>query len=273
MTASPALVVLPESRMAEAALTLDVMAVTSPVRHVRPVRPIRFREQEPEDEHLGQSRRHLHLCKALYEILRGAVSLAANTVGADQFVYFRANDVRRCLAPDGFVKLGQPDADFDSWKTWERGAPEVAFEVLSPSDTDESWSLEEKIERYHELGVRELVAFNVDGEPGRRLRVWDRVNGDFVERVVENERTPCLTLGLHLAVAPITVDDGAHYPACVRLARDADATDLLPTTDEARRAADEARRAAERRATDALSRVAALEAELAQARAHPGSSK
>ncbi len=237
---------------------------------------------------MPQSRRHHHLCQALYEILRAVVDPAEDSVGADQFVYFNANRPQRCLAPDVFVKRGVPDEDFNSWKTWKKGAPEVAFEVLSPSDSYERWTLDEKIERYHELGVRELVVFNVDAEPGERLRVWDRIEGDFVERLVEDERTWCAVLGVQLLVGPASViQEGIHYEACLRVARDEAATELIPTREEARSAAEEARSAAEEARTvaeearlaaergrrseadarkDAEARVAALEAELARLR-------
>ncbi len=64
-------------------------------------------------------------------------------------------------------------------------------------------------------GVRELVTIHLDAPPGQRLRVWDRLEHDLVERVVEGERTPCVTLGLTLLVGP--VDD---YAVGLRLARD-----------------------------------------------------
>lgn len=231
--------------MAVSALNIGGMLASS-FRHVRPVRPLRFPTTEPEDERLPQSRRHHHLCLALYEILRAVVDPSEDTVGADQFVYFNAKAPQRCLAPDVFVKRGVPDADFNSWKTWETGAPEIAFEVLSPSDSYERWTLKEKIDRYHELGVRELVVFNVDAKPGRRLRVWDRIEGDFVERVVEDERTVCAVLGVHLLIAPIAVvQGGARYPASLRLARDEAGRDLIPTREEARQTAEEARSQAE----------------------------
>lgn len=77
--------------------------------------------------------------------------------------------------------------------------------------------------------MTELVAFHVDGELGSRLRVWDRIDGDLVERTVSGETTPCLTLDAYLVVAP--VDD---LPACVRLAADPEGRDLFPTEAEAR---------------------------------------
>ena len=220
---------------------------------------------------MGQGRRHYNLCRALYEQLRAAC-VPEHTVGADQFVYFDAANPRRCLAPDAFVTLNVRDHDFDSYLVWEEGTPELAFEVLSPSDTPERWPFEEKLRRYRALGVRELVTFHVDAAEGERLRVWDRLEHDLVERVVTGDRTPCVTLGLTLLVGPVD-----EYPVGLRLARDAEGRDLVLTEAEGRRAEAEAReveaagRAAEAagRAAEAAGRlraeerVAALEKELA----------
>ena len=162
-----------------------------------------------------------------------------------------------------------PDEQFDSWKSWERGVPELAVEILSPSDTPEPWELPEKIVRYHELGVREVVCFDVDAPAGARLRVWDLIEGDMVERVVENERTPCLTLGfengagyeLVIAAAP-----SEKLPAALRIAHDGE---LIPLDSEAyARAAQERDAVAQERDAiaherdAALARVEALEQEL-----------
>ncbi len=44
--------------------------------------------------------------------------------------------------------------------------------------------------------------FNTDAREGRRLRVWDRVRDDFVERIVVGERAPSVVLaGLTFVVA------------------------------------------------------------------------
>jgi hypothetical protein len=53
---------------------------------------------------------------------------------------------------------------------------------------------EEKIARYHELGVKELVRFDPEAPAGGRVRAWDRVREDLVERQIGADRTPCLTL-------------------------------------------------------------------------------
>ncbi len=219
------------------------MSRASSLLHVRPAQPLRFPEQEPEAERMGQSRRHYNLCKALYEMLRAAC-LPQHTVGADQFVYFDAANPKRCLAPDAFVTLDVPDHDFDAYLVWEERTPELAFEVLSPSDSPEPLTFEEKLLRYQALGVRELVTFNVDAPPGARLRVWDRLEHDLVERVVTDDKTPCVTLGLTLLVGPVDA-----YPVALRLARDADGHDWFLTDAEGRHRAEE--------------RVAELEKELA----------
>ncbi|MBI2388090.1 MAG: Uma2 family endonuclease [Deltaproteobacteria bacterium] len=193
---------------------------------------------------MPESKRHFKLRTTLFAILELALGKDV-VLGSDQFVYWNARDPRRCLAPDVFVFVGRPDEDIQSWKTWERGGPpQLAVEITSDSD-HEPLRWDDKLERYHELGVRELVRFDADAAPGRRLRVWDRLDDDLVERIVEGDSTPCLTLGLTWLVAPL-----ADLPAALRLAREAA---ILPTPDEARAAAER--------------RVAELEATLAEERA------
>ncbi len=70
----------------------------------------------------------------------------------------------------------------------------------------------------------------------------------MVERVVEDERTPCLTLGMTLLVGRIEKLDG------LRLARDIEGRELVPTNLEARRAAEKEKQEVEealRREVDA----------------------
>ena len=111
------------------------------------------------------------------------------------------------------------------------GIPELAIEILSES---EEWA--EKLDRYDELGIQELVSFDPETE---RLRIWDRVDDDLIERVIEGRVTPCLTLDAYWVVAAV---DGTTAP---RLARDPAGSDLWPTESE---------------------RIAELEEELRQAR-------
>ncbi|MFO0669438.1 MAG: Uma2 family endonuclease [Polyangiaceae bacterium] len=244
--------------------------------HVRPVRPLHFPESEPEEEHLGQHPRHEDLCMFLKLILRSLCG-EAHAVSADMFVYWNAtlNDDRGRRAPDAAVKLGLPQAkmfEHGSWKTWELGVPELTVEILSLSDTRERWTLAEKREAYEAMGVREFVCFDVDAPEGSRIRVWDRVEGDFVERVVESERTPCLTLSEAFGCTlEWTVASGERWPAALRLLQDG-ALVLLPSEiAEAARASEATAKASEAAAkaseADARANEAAAKASEAAAKA------
>src|SRR5262245_53257992 len=111
----------------------------------------------PVEAEVPEGTRHLELRTALYFTIRHWFGERVQ-VGSDQFVYFDPTDPRSCCAPDLFVRLGAPHADFECWKTWERGAPHLAVEIVSPSDRNEGpW--ETKVARYLRLGVPELVRF------------------------------------------------------------------------------------------------------------------
>ena len=101
---------------------------------------------------MPESQLHLELRTLLYQLLSDHLGLDT-TVGSVQFVYFDAADPRQSVAPDVYVRL-QPRAEpIRSWKTWERGAPDVAVEIVSDSDAAESvWSL--KLRAYTSLGAR-----------------------------------------------------------------------------------------------------------------------
>jgi Uma2 family endonuclease len=232
------------------------------IEHKRPPQPLRF----PVEETVPESKRHLKLRTLLYLILEHAFGDRA-CLGSDQFIYWNAANPRRQLAPDVFVRLGTPDVVFDSWKTWERGTPELAVEIVSDSDASEA-ELGDKLERYRELGVRELVRFEPDAAAGAKLRIWDRDAEDLVERKTEQDRSPSPALGVWWVVLP-----DAELGAVLRLAEDPNGERLLPTRAEAEalgreterrgREAEARAREAEARAREVLERrVAELESQL-----------
>src|SRR6187402_1886904 len=161
--------------------------------YVRPLQRLHF----PIEAEVPESQRHLELRTALYQLLSFHLSGKA-TVGSDQFLYFDASNPKACLAPDVFLQLGSEGPEIESWKTWERGTPELAVEIASRSDApDEPWRL--KLERYHRLGVRELVRFNQRAR--QKLRIWDYVEGDLAERKIAPEAPAwCPVLGLFWVV-------------------------------------------------------------------------
>jgi hypothetical protein len=231
--------------LAEATIGLVFDSRSWVIRHKSEPRPLRF----PAEVKVPETKRHLKLRTLLFAIAERELASQAS-IGSDQFVYYDASDPRKCLAPDLFVRLALPDTPFPIWKTWEHGAPELCVEVVSDSDApDLAW--EQKLARYHALGASEVVRFDPDAAPSEQLRIWDRVEGDLVERLIDTPSTPCRTLALFWIVVP-----ALGFPAALRLARDQEGRQLLPTAEEGE---------AEARAMEASARVTA-EQELAEAR-------
>lgn len=194
------------------------------MRYVRAPVPVHF----PEQELVPETKRHLELRSLLYEILKLHFAESA-LIGSDQFVYWDPTDPKQSLAPDAFVRLGGPDCEFSSWKVWERGAPDVAVEIISDFDArDANWEV--KFEKYRRLGVRELVRFEAAGDnldEGISLRVWDSIDNDLVEREgVER------VAASHVLPGAWVVVSGSKGIAQLRLSRDPQGLDMLPTSAE-----------------------------------------
>ena len=220
---------------------------------------------------------HYELLVLLWQSVKHALGNEA-LVSSDQFLYFDPTNPKRCLAPDLAVRLGQRRRLFPSWKTWELGAPHLGVEIVSDWDKANS-TTEQKLERYRQAGILEVVRFDPEGkEP--RLRLWDLFDGDLVERDPSDpEARRCDALGCYWCI----VED-PELKSTLRLSRDKEGRDLLLTPTEAAQAAANAERAAkeaERAAKEAeraekeaeraekeaaLARIAELEAELARRR-------
>jgi hypothetical protein len=230
--------------------------------HRREPKPLHF----PVEQKVPDSSIHFYQRVHLFQALENRFRDLAQ-IGCDHFVYFDASDPKRCLAPDLFVKSGLEGAEepITSWKVWERGVPELCIEIDSPND-EKSWKV--RFERYRVIGTKELVRFDPQARPGKRLRVWDRIEEDLVERAVIDDATPCIVLGLHWVVRAIE-----KAPVALRLAEDPAGVRLVETpaeaaerareaADRAREASDRAREASDKAREDAERRIAELEAEL-----------
>jgi len=225
-------------------------------------RPRRAPVEFPEYELMSEGKPHLHLRTFLYQLFRHHFAETC-AIGSDQFVYWNARDPKQKLSPDVFLRKGMKDFSFGSWKVWKHGAPHLSVEVISPREGELTW--EEKFERYLQVGVEELVWFDPDRPQGKRLRVWDRVANDLVDRQVKGDRTPCRTLGLHWVIAA-----SADHPATLRLAEDAEGLRLLPSPVESEaiaRQAEAIARQAEAIARQAEARARQTEATARQAEA------
>lgn len=185
---------------------------------------LEFPSEEPFEDHVAETKRHLEARTSLYLIVKEA--FVDMTVGSDQFIYFDEKDPKQCLAPDVFVKDDEHIADFDSWKVWERGTPRLAVEIVSASDRLKlTW--EEKFERYVALGIRELVRFDATAKDP--ITVWDRVGRMLVKRAAPSTLSTyeCKTLGTYW-----TVETSSDFGKQLRLSRDPDGKVLLRTPSE-----------------------------------------
>jgi hypothetical protein len=195
---------------------------TKPGRsYLRAPVPLHF----PTDEEVPEGGVHLELRTALYLILRGELAGRA-FVGSEQFLYWDPADPNKCLAPDVMVRLQGPDLPLPCLKVWEGGAPQLAVEIVSPSDaSDRNWSA--KLERYRQSGVAEIVRFDPD-DSEQPLRLWDRVEGDLVERVLDGPAAfSCDALGLYWHHRP-----DQRLGSVLRLARGPEGRHLLVTPEE-----------------------------------------
>ena len=149
-------------------------AAASRPKYVGRIVPLVF----PESADVPETQLHLNLRTLLYQLLSDYLGESA-TVGSDQFVYWDASNPKRCIAPDVYAKATPAGEPIRSWKVWERGAPDVAVEIISESDAPgASW--DEKLAMYQAIGVTELV--RLDLVSGRApLRVWHRTQEVLTE--------------------------------------------------------------------------------------------
>jgi Uma2 family endonuclease len=213
-------------------------------RYLREPAPLFF----PTSEEMPEGQLHFLVCTYLYFLVRDLVEKRA-IVTCNSFLYWDPVDPRKRLAPDLAVRMGayQDPLEIQSWKTWELGAPHLGVEVVSPSDRGRTaWA--DKLERYRSAGIDEVVRFDPKNFK-RPLRLWDRFEGDLVERDLEGENALlCDSLGVYWCVKS-DVERGQ----VLRLARDPLGNELISTPEERQRAAMDREHAAtelERQAKD-----------------------
>lgn len=206
-------------------------AVESRPKYVGRIEPLHF----PESANVPESQVHLDLRTLLYQLLSTHLGESV-TVGSDQFVYIDASNPKQCIAPDVYAKATPRGEPIRSWKVWERGAPDLAVEIISDSDSgDASW--DEKLVFYQALGVKELVRFDlVSGEAP--LRIWHRTQDRLAERVLAGDAdvdaslppvAASMVFDFYWVVAP-----AGRMPQTLRIASQRQSLVLVPTDAEAR---------------------------------------
>lgn len=231
----------------------------------------------PVSDNMGESGLQqfvIRLLIGLFEDYFAALEREA-LVGGNQFFYYREGDPRAVVAPDLYVLDGESlhPTEIKSWKTWEHGgkAPTLALEIVS--DEYRKDYADRLIERYQELGVRELVRYDPIHVTRRRRELFAHFVRDEAGQLV---RRPTFGDRVQLVSYDVWLVRGAHD--VLRLGVGPKGGSLWPTAAE--RAAAEAERAAaaeaelERlrieaeRAVTAEAELERLRAELAALRGH-----
>ncbi|PZO39669.1 MAG: hypothetical protein DCF19_13635 [Pseudanabaena frigida] len=105
-----------------------------------------------------------------------------NVFVAGDLAWYPVRYTQKRAAPDVMVIFGRPKGRRGSYKQWleENIAPQVAFEILSPSNKDRRGidSLEEKFEFYQEHGIKEYYTYDPDDFV---LEGWQRYGDRLVK--------------------------------------------------------------------------------------------
>ncbi len=98
-------------------------------------------------------------------------------IAGDLLWYPIEGDNKTRLAPDIMIVFGRPKGDRGSYQQWKEGgiAPQIAFEILSPSNF--APEMEEKRVFYETHGVEEYYSYDPDRF---RLKGWIRQNDRLV---------------------------------------------------------------------------------------------
>jgi Uma2 family endonuclease len=203
------------------------------------------------EEKMGQGAAHGEAVRLFVAVLSALLGTQRRQafVGWDVFVEWDPNDPRARVSPDAFLLDGQaPDLTPSIWRTWEPGCDPPRFALEIVSDKSRAKDYDTSPLKYAALGVEELAVFDATprGDEAFPLQLFRRSpRGQFLRVHAGAGPVESAVLGAWL----VAVDGGKH----VRLARNAEGTDLVPTAEE--------------RADAAEARVRQLEAELARARA------
>jgi Uma2 family endonuclease len=220
---------------------------------------------EDLEEKMGQGAAHGDAVVLFVDVTKVLVADQQRTARVlfDLFVEWDPNDPRARVSPDVLVLDGQPeDLKPSIWQTWKPDCepPRFALEIVSDKSRAKDYELNPL--RYAALGTEELVVFDpaprgMDAVPLQVFRRSDR--GQFLRVYAGPGPVESAVLKAWLVVT-----DGGER---VRLARDEEGRELVPTPREQAQAARQQARAATERAETAEARVQQLEAELARLRA------
>jgi len=111
-----------------------------------------------------------------------------NVFVAGDLLWYPVRYTPKRMAPDVMVVFGRPKGRRGSYKQWMENniAPQVAFEILSPSNKDRRGleSLEDKFNFYEDYGIEEYYVYDPDD---LMLSGWQRIGDRFVPIAMQSE--------------------------------------------------------------------------------------
>jgi Uma2 family endonuclease len=143
-------------------------------------------------------------------------------VAGDLLWYPVEGDNKTCQAPDVMVIFGRPKGDRGSYQQWkeENIAPQVVFEILSPSNTQTE--MNRKLVFYDRYGVEEYYIY----DPNKNdLAGWLRSQGHLdVIDPIKNWTSPRLKIRFDLSGEELQIfrPDGKQFATYVELAQQAE---------------------------------------------------
>ncbi|MEO7328670.1 MAG: Uma2 family endonuclease, partial [Minicystis sp.] len=187
----------------------------------------------PSDDDMGETLLHRDIAEVLRLLLQRFADSTGRVgkIGASQFIYWVQFHPEITIAPDVYFLPGvSPTETIDVWKTWETGiVPSFALEVVSKLFKKD---YEVAIQRYDDLGVREVVIFDpLAGRPRSRRVRWQlfrRIKDRGLVRVeaTDGDRIHTKELGCWLRMV------GHGKAIRVRVATGPAGDTLFPTLDE-----------------------------------------
>lgn len=105
-------------------------------------------------------------------------------VAGDLLWYPVEGNNKICTAPDAMIVFGRPKGDRGSYQQWKEDnlAPQVVFEVLSPSNTQNE--MDRKLLFYDRYGVEEYYIYNPDN-PQLRGFLRSEQGLDVIENITD----------------------------------------------------------------------------------------
>jgi Uma2 family endonuclease len=222
-----------------------------------------------DEDDVGQSPQHwliaAELCGLLEELARER-GWRSNFVGGDQFIaWVREHPLVR-VSPDVYL-IDDPPAELPaSWQTWLPGhrPPRFAVEVVSGSTWEKDYV--EAPEKYSSMGASELVIADPAGflRPGQTGARHERVPLKVYRRLGQDRFLSCVAAGVGpvysaaLDAYLVFGKDHRGEPR-VRICRDPQGRDLVPTPAERADALAARATEAEARAEEAAARARAAE--------------